>query len=395
MDEIILKPGRDKSVKARHPWIFEGAIERVKGSPVSGANVLVRNAEGIAVGIAAFSPVSQIRARVWTVQPEEVVDAEFFRRRLVRALAHREHLPERSSINALRLVNSEGDGLPGLIADLYADWLVVQFLSAGAEFWRDTTLALLRELLPGVSIYERSDSDGRRREGLEPRAGLISGAEPPEAIEVSEGPWKLLVDVKRGHKTGLYLDQRDNREAVRLASRGKEVLNCFCYTGGFSVAALAGGATMVESVDASEDALALARRNCELNGGDPAKIVFTCADVFQFLRRCRDARKTYDVIILDPPKFADSKVQVDKAARGYMDINLLAFKLLRPGGTLFTYSCSGLVETPLFKKIVSDAALDAGREALVVRRLSQSACHPVPLSFPEGEYLKGLQIACP
>jgi 23S rRNA (cytosine1962-C5)-methyltransferase len=288
------------------------------------------------------------------------------------------------------LVASESDGLPGLIVDRYADWLVCQFLSAGSEHWKNTIVELLQELFPGLSIYERSDVSVREKEGLPLRCGVLAGSEPPDQVEITENGMRLLVDIKAGHKTGYYLDQRDSRLAVRDWAEGRDVLNCFSYTGGFGVSALLGGAKHVLQMDSSEPALDIAKKNADLNGLDPEKSEYICGDVFKELRRFRDSRRDFDLIILDPPKFVESRGQLEKGARGYKDINLLAFKLLRPGGLLFTFSCSGHMEMPLFQKIVADAALDAGRSAQILSVLHQAPDHPVALNFPEGAYLKGL-----
>jgi 23S rRNA (cytosine1962-C5)-methyltransferase len=277
-----------------------------------------------------------------------------------------------------------------LIIDRYADWLVCQFLSAGSEHWKNTIVELLQELFPGLSIYERSDVSVREKEGLPSRCGVLAGTEPPEHVEINENGMRLLVDIKGGHKTGYYLDQRDSRLAVRQWAEGRDVLNCFSYTGGFGVAALLGGAKHVLQMDSSEPALEIARKNAELNGLDPAASEYMCGDVFKELRRFRDSRRDFDLIILDPPKFIESRSQLEGGARGYKDINLLAFKLLRPGGLLFTFSCSGLMEMPLFQKIVADSALDAGRNGQILAVLNQSPDHPIALNFPEGAYLKGL-----
>ena len=386
MVSVILKKSREKNLLQRHPWIFSGAIERVEGSPGSGETVSVCSFDRKPLAQAAWSPESQIAARVWSFNPETVIDAAFFRAKLQNAIVARGNI----NSNALRLVAAESDGLPGLIIDRYADWIVCQFLSAGSERWKDTIVQILQELFPGQSIYERSDVSVREKEGLLSRCGVLAGTEPPEHVEISENGMRLLVDIKGGHKTGYYLDQRDSRAAVRNWASGRDVLNCFSYTGGFGVAALLGGAKHVLQMDSSEPALEIARKNAELNGLDPAVSEYMCGDVFKELRRFRDSRRDFDLIILDPPKFVESRGQLEKGARGYKDINLLAFKLLRPGGLLFTFSCSGLMEMPLFQKIVSDAALDAGRNAQILAVLNQSPDHPVALNFPEGAYLKGL-----
>ncbi|MCS6910186.1 MAG: class I SAM-dependent methyltransferase [Anaerolineales bacterium] len=394
--KLTLKSGREKSLLRRHPWIFSGAVERLEGDPQPGDTVEVYAADGRWLARAAYSPRSQIRARVWTFAEDELVTPEFLRSRFARALAARQSsvFSLQSSANhqlsAARLVNAESDFLPGLIVDRYADWLVCQFLSTGAEKWKREVVAVLDELVPNAGIYERSDVDVRAKEGLPPVTGVLSGAPPPELVEIEEHGCRFLVDVQRGHKTGFYLDQRDNRALLAGYASGREVLNAFAYTGGFGVLALKGGAAHVINLDSSTAALELAQRNFELSGFDGRRATHHIGDAFAVLRQYRDAGRQFDLIVLDPPKFAESQSQVERAARGYKDINLLAFKLLRPGGLLFTFSCSGVIDSALFQKIVADAAVDAGREAQILRRLAQSADHPVALSFPEGEYLKGL-----
>jgi 23S rRNA (cytosine1962-C5)-methyltransferase len=389
MKSIILKQGREKSVLRRHPWIFSGAIERIQGSPLSGETVEIRGADGVLRGRGAYSPLSQITVRVWTFDPDETVAPAFFRARLDRALAARGRLADMNAPTAARLANAESDGLPGIVIDRYARFQVVQFLTAGAEFWRDTVIAELSRLSPAAGIYERSDVAVREKEGLARRTGVLAGTEPPDLVEIEEAPCRFLVDLKHGHKTGFYLDQRENRALLAEYARGAEVLNCFCYTGGFGVAAMTAGASRVTNVDSSTAVLELARRNFELNGTDPARVENVDGDAFTVLRRWRDEERRFDVVILDPPKFVESTSQLTRAARGYKDINMLAFKLLRRGGLLVTFSCSGLMSPELFQKIVADAALDAGREAQIIRRLSQASDHPTSLSYPEGSYLKG------
>jgi 23S rRNA (cytosine1962-C5)-methyltransferase len=296
----------------------------------------------------------------------------------------------RLPLSALRLVNAESDGLPGVIVDRYGEYLVCQFLSVGAEYWRREIVTLLADLMPFAGIYERSDVDVREKEGLPLATGVLAGSPPPDLIEIDEYGVRFAVDVRSGHKTGFYLDQRDNRALVAEYAEGREVLNGFAYTGAFGVWALRGGAVKVTNVESSAAALDLARRNVELNGFDAERVENVAGDVFHVLRQYRDARRQFDLIVLDPPKFADSRSQIEKASRGYKDINLLAFKLLRPGGLLFTFSCSGLVTPDLFQKIVAGAALDSGRDVQIVRRMTQAPDHPVALNFPEGEYLKGL-----
>ncbi len=390
---LLLRPGRDKSVRRRHPWIFTGSVAAVQGRPASGQTVIVRSADGEFLARAAFSPQSQIAARVWTWNEAEPVDEHFFARRLTQAIEARASLAGRT--NALRWVNAENDSLPGLIVDHYAGFAVCQFLATGAEYWKDTITAVVAAQ-PGVrGVYERSDVDVRAKEGLPSRAGVLSGEAPPESVEVweadasgTDGPRvRFAVDIVRGHKTGFYLDQRDNRAVVAALARRQEVLNAFAYTGAFSVKAWQGGASAVTSLDSSGPALALARRNLALNGMSDDGVVE--GDVFKVLREYRDAGRRFDLIILDPPKFAHTENQIRKATRAYKDINWLTFRLLRPGGHLVTFSCSGLVSEDLFQKVLFGAALDAGRDVQIIQRLGQATDHPVLLTFPEGAYLKG------
>ncbi len=388
---IILKPGRDKSVLARHPWVFSGAVDRVEGNPGSGESVIVRDASGLALGWAAFSPISSIRARMWNLDPEEIIDSNYFGKRIRQAIERRSAMVPEGETNALRLVHGESDGLPGLVVDRYADVLVVQLLTAGAEFWRETLVDTLVQLTGVKTMVERSDVDVRSLEGLEPRSGMLRG-DATGPIEIVENGLRFEVDVVNGQKTGFYIDQRRNRQRVGDLSAGRDVLNCFCYTGGFSVYALKNGAKSVTSVDSSADALEMGRRNLELNGLSAEKAEWIEGDVFKELRTLRDQGRSFDMVILDPPKFAPTAAQAERAARGYKDINLLGLKLLNPGGILATFSCSGGISADLFQKIVAGAALDAGVDARIVQTMTQGADHPVALAFPEGAYLKGLIV---
>jgi 23S rRNA (cytosine1962-C5)-methyltransferase len=387
---IELKRGREKSLKRRHPWIFSGAVEKASGK--AGDTVAVLDSAKKALARAAYSPKSQIRARVWTFDPKEEVDAQFFRGRLEKALALREALPAAKHTNALRLVHGESDGLPGLVVDRYDDVLVAQFLAAGVERWRDPILDLLMELTGCAAIYERSDAEVRKLEGLEARAGFARGNRNASRCPIIEYGLNFRVDVEQGQKTGFFLDQRENRARVRSLAAGREVLDGFCYTGGFSIAALAGGAKRITALESSAAALDVARENLAANPLDAARIEFRQADVFAELRRLRDGAARFDLIILDPPKFAPTAAQVKKAARAYKDINLWSLKLLAPGGLLATFSCSGGVSAELFQSIVAGAALDAGADAKIIDRFTAAADHPVALEFPEGEYLKGLLV---
>ena len=390
---LILKPGRDKALLRRHPWVFSGAIQQVLGDPEAGETVLVQDAHGRPLGQASFSPASQIRARMWSWNPEEAIDGRFFEQRLEQALRLRQNLPERDQADAWRLVHGESDGLPGLIVDQYADVLSVQLLSAGVEHWRDILLELLVKLFQPTAAIERSDADVRTLEGLPVRTGRLYGPDLSEPVKISEHGLSFLVDIPGGHKTGFYLDQRANRLMVRAFAQGKNVLDCFSYTGGFAINALYGGAASVLAVDTSAQALDAAAAHVALNHLDAARIAWQQGDVFQVLRELRDRGRTFYMVILDPPKFAPTAAQAQKAARGYKDINMLGMKLLSPGGRLMTFSCSGGVDRALFQKIVAGAALDAGVHARILHWLSQAPDHPVALNFPEGEYLKGLVVA--
>jgi 23S rRNA (cytosine1962-C5)-methyltransferase len=392
MDTLFLNAGREKSLQHHHPWVFSGAVERVKGEPQPGDTIIVRSASGGFLAQAAYSATSQIRARVWSYQESEIIGPDFLRGRLARAIAARQTLG--ADTDSLRLVHSESDGLPGLIVDRYADTLVVQFLSAGVEHWRDTLIALLLELTGCANLFERSDAEVRELEGLLPRKGILHGTLPTPLI-IHEHGLKYHVDVEHGQKTGFYLDQRDNRKRIGELAADKDMLNCFCYSGGFSLSALAGGARSVLSVDSSAEALQLAQENLRLNALPEDRAQWLEADVFKTLRNLRDQGKSFDLIVLDPPKFAPTAQHATKASRAYKDINLWALRLLRPGGLLATFSCSGGIGPELFQKIIGGAALDAHVDAHVVGHFSASADHPVSLHFPEGEYLKGLLIRRP
>jgi 23S rRNA (cytosine1962-C5)-methyltransferase len=392
MQAVRLKAGREKSVLRRHPWVFAGAIDFLDGSPQDGDTVKLVSQAGDFLAWGAYSLYSQIRVRVWSWHEQGAIDEAFFRQRLAQAIAARLELvpPERS--NALRLVHGESDGLPGLIVDRYDRTLVAQFLSSGVERWKETLADLLFELTGAERLYERSDADVRRLEGLAERSGVLRGDAPPARLQIHENGLKFWVDVTHGHKTGHYLDQRDNRLRFMQLAGGKRVLDCFAYTGGFTAHALAGGAEAVLAVDSSGEALELARENLELNDLPTGKVDWLEGDVFQVLRDLRDRARSFDRIVLDPPKFAPTAAHVEKAARGYKDINLLAFKLLAPGGLLFTFSCSGGVSAELFQKIVAGAALDARVDAQIIETLHPGPDHPVGLNFPEGTYLKGLVV---
>ena len=386
-----LKAGREKSLLRRHPWVFSGAIERVSGQPQNGDTVAVHASQGTFLGYAAYNALSKISARMWSWQESDRIDADFFHHKISVALAARSALNIAQHGTGIRLIHGEADGLPGLVVDQYNNVLVMQIGSAGAEKWREVCAEILQNLCRPACIYERSDSDSRTLEGLPERNGVLHGA-LPDALVLTEHDIHFGVDVAHGQKTGFYLDQRDNRALIGELAHDKDVLNCFCYSGGFSLYALRGGAKSVLSIDSSADALQLAQRNVALNALDVERAQWLCEDVFHALRKLRDQNKKFDLIILDPPKFAPTAAFAEKAARGYKDINLLGFKLLNPGGILATYSCSGGISDDLFQKIVAGAALDAGIEAQIIYKLHAAADHPVLLSFPEGAYLKGLLL---
>ena len=387
---VVLKRKRTRPVLQRHPWIFSGAIERIDGEVADGDVVEVRDAGGNWLARGTLNRRSQIVVRLLTWQQDEPVDSAFWHRRLERAISARQPLASDPDTTAYRLVHAESDYLPGLVVDRYGEWVIVQFLTMGVERHREEIVAALVDLLAPRGVYERSDVDVRAKEGLPLRAGPLWGEEPPELVEVLENGRRFLVDVWQGHKTGFYLDQRENRARLPAYCGGADVLDVFAYTGGFAVYAAGARAASVTLVESSAPALDLARRNLALNDGSPGGVACVEGDVFSVLRGYRAQDRRFDVVVVDPPKFARSEREVERAARAYKDVNLLAFRLLRPGGTLFTCSCSGSVSADLFQKIVFGAAVDAEREAQIVGYLAQGADHPVALTFPQGAYLKGL-----
>jgi 23S rRNA (cytosine1962-C5)-methyltransferase len=395
---VVLKRNRARPVMQRHPWIFSGAIERVEGEVADGDIVEVRDAGRNWLARGTLNRRSQIAVRLLTWQQDEAVDRAFWRRRLAQAVAARQALADDPTTTAYRLVHAESDYLPGLVVDRYGEWLVVQFLTLGVERRRGEIVAALVDLLAPRGIYERSDVEVRAKEGLAQRAGPLWGEEPPELVEVleseseneNENSRRFLVDVRQGHKTGFYLDQRENRARLPAFCDGAEVLDAFAYTGAFAAYAATGGASQVTLVESSAPALDLARRHLALNDPDHRNVEHVQGDVFSVLRGYRAQGRRFDIVVLDPPKFARSEREVKRAVRAYKDVNLLAFRLLRPGGVLFTFSCSGAVSADLFQKVVFGAAVDAERDAQIIGVLAQGADHPVALTFPEGAYLKGL-----
>ena len=386
LPRLFLKPGREKSLLRRHPWVFSGSVERIEGDVESGAELLVADAKGKVLAVAGYSPASQIAARVWSFEPEEPVDAAFFRRRIAAAFDYRRTLGLMDPKGGCRLLFSEGDALPGIVADRYGEFAVVQFLSAPAERHRETVAdELIAAGMKGV--FERSDASIRRKEGLPERSGMMRGAELPPEIVVEEAGDLFAVDVRHGQKTGFYFDLRDVRQTVRQLASGRRVLNAFCYTGAFGVAALKAGARSVLDIDSSRPALRAAERNYELNGLSKPECV--CADVFEELRKRVAANEKYDLVILDPPKLVASQRDLGRGCRAYQDLARLGFLLTAPGGFMLNLSCSGLMTMELLEKVTASAALEAGVSARLAGTVRQAADHPVDIAVPEGAYLKG------
>ncbi len=390
MKQMWLKKKADKAVRRFHPWVFSGAVDRLEGGPGTGDLLRVLDAEGSFLAWGHYNPNSRIRVRLLDWREDAEVDGTWLRERLAAALELRRSMGLFKPGGACRLVFSEADYLPGLVADWFAGWVVLQAMTSGAEIWKAEAASILMELTGARGVYERSDAESRRLEGLESATGTLAGETPPAAVEFTEGGYRFLADLAGGQKTGFFLDQRVNRARVASYAAGRDVLDCFCYTGGFSVYAAGAGASSVTRIDSSAAAVEIAARNLELNGlgGIPGEAIQ--GDVFHVLRDMRNRGASFDLIVLDPPKFAPTRAQVSAASRAYKDINLLAMKLLRPGGVLATFSCSQGVEADLFQKIVFGATLDSGREVQILEHLSQGQDHPVRMSFPESSYLKGL-----
>jgi 23S rRNA (cytosine1962-C5)-methyltransferase len=386
-----IKKGREKSILQGHPWVFSGSIKAIKGNPQPGDIVTLRDEAGGFLAYAGFSPNSKIQLRVWSWDESDAVNEDFIQKQITSAILRRSSLRASNITNAYRLIHGESDGIPGLVVDQLNDVLVVQISSAALNPWYEMIVAYLQSSTGIQAVYERSDLAIRQLEGMEERVGWIAGEGKP-TTRIIEHDVKYQIDFSGGQKTGLYIDQRENRGYLQKIAKSKDILDCFSYTGGFSLNALKGGANSVSSVDSSADALAGVEANRVLNGFDSAKIETTNDDVFAYLRKLLDMGRTFDVIILDPPKFAPTRASADKAARGYKDINLNAMKLLRPGGDLLTFSCSGGIDMALFTKIVAGAAADASRRFHIVKRLHAGADHPVALHFPDGDYLKGLHL---
>ncbi len=390
MKTIRLRAGKERSLLRRHPWIFESAIAR--GGADAGETVRVESEQGQFLAWAAFSPSSKIRARVWSFTETQRIDASFFIAVCTISVCARARFDINS--DSFRLVHGESDGLPGLIVDRYGDTLVAQFTSAGVEHWKDVIADALLAATGLTKLYERSDASSRALEGLPESTGWLRGQGENELI-LREHEWHLGLNIATGHKTGFYLDQRDSRKTFADYARRlnfERVLNCYCYTGGFTVAALTGGAAHVTSIDSSGPALEQAASNVALNGFAANRASFMDADVNASLRQFGAAGQTFDAIVLDPPKFAPTVAHAERAARAYKDINRLALKVLAPGGVLFTYSCSGGISADLFHKIVASAGCDAGVDGFIHERMGGAPDHPMTIHFPEGEYLKGLVV---
>ncbi|REL35598.1 class I SAM-dependent methyltransferase [Thalassotalea euphylliae] len=386
---IYLNVGREKSLRRKHPWVFSKAVNKVKGKPMLGETVDVFDSKDNWLARGAYSPESQMRVRVWTFDQNENIDRDFFKRKLEQAQGRRDWFIEKGKLTGYRLIAGESDGMPGITIDKYDDIIVCQLLSAGAEFHRHTLVDVLTELYPDCGVYERSDVDVRKKEGLEKQVGWLANEKSSTERVICEHGINIIVDVATGHKTGFYLDQRDSRLAAGKYAKDKNILNCFSYTGTFSLHCAAAGAASVTNVDVSQAALDIAQRNLAENNLDNAPVEFVKEDVFKLLRKYKADGVRFDMIIMDPPKFVENKAQLTSACRGYKDINMLAMQLLNPGGLLLTFSCSGLLDAPLFQKVVADAALDAGKSCHFVERLHQAADHPVSSNYPEGYYLKG------
>jgi len=390
LKKVYLKKGREKPVKLAHPWIFSGAINRIDQEPDPGETVAVHSSGGEFLAQGAYSPDSQIRIRIWSWDENQIINPDFFREKIEKSLKFRELIGYQYPMR--RLIHAESDGLPGLIVDQYGDIAVIQLLSCGAEYWKDTLVEILADIGGFRTIYERSDVQVRKLEGLALRRGTLLGPDPDELVEVTDDELNYWIDLYQGHKTGYYLDQRENRTQIGKLCRGKTVLDCFSYSGGFGMNALLNGAEKLTLVDESARALALAEKHIKGNGLEMGNVDSIQGDVFEILRKFRDRAEFFDVIILDPPKFAPTAALAERAARGYKDINLLAFKLLKPGGLLATFSCSGGISREFFLRILSGAARDAQVNAKIQLHMGQSADHSSNLSFPEGKYLKGFGI---
>jgi len=392
MGYVVLKRGREISIYRRHPWVYSGAILKVVGSIEPGEIIRVLSNKGEFLGVGWYSPASQIRVRMLNFGDEESLGEDFLYKKIQRAISLREALIDVIDSSAYRLINSEGDTIPGVIVDRYSNFLVCQFLSAGAERFKDLIISCLREILKPEGIFERSDSNVRLKEGLKPYKGHLWGREAPDRVEIREKDVKFFVDVKRGHKSGFYLDQRENRYIFRDYVANKRILNCFSYTGGFCIHGFKKGAKEIKNIDASKDVLDAIEENLKLNGINKLSCENIKGNAFNILKEMYEKKEVFDVVVVDPPKFVHNMGQMKSGIRGYKKINSMAFRLVAEGGYVFTFSCSGLVDAELFKKIILESAIDAGRDVAVLKELSQGVDHPYSISFPEGRYLKGFLL---
>ena len=392
MVEVILKKGKEKAALQRHPWIFSGALDKVKGSPANGEVVRVLAADKEFLAYGYFNEKSRVAVRMLEWDETKTIDRDWYQQKIRTAIASRAHVLRNGDTNTCRLVFSEADFLPGLIVDRYADFLSLQILSAGIENAKEDIISILREELQPTGIFDKSDATARTHEDLEVANGLLWGENPPEFLEVKENGIIYHINIAGGQKSGFYCDQRDNRQVLAAYTQGKAVLDCFSYSGGFSLNSFKAGASHVTSVDSSALALDTLQQNIDLNGFDKAQSTVIQSDVNKQLRVFKEEGKKFDVIVLDPPKYAPSRSALDRAARAYKDLNRLGMGLLESGGLLATFSCSGAVDIETFKQIIAWAALDAGKEIQIVKQFSQPEDHPVRISFPEGEYLKGLLL---
>ncbi|MGN7203641.1 class I SAM-dependent rRNA methyltransferase [Pedobacter sp. SAFR-022] len=392
MVEVILKKGKEKAALQRHPWIFSGALDRIKGSPANGEVVRVLAADKAFLAYGYFNEKSRVAVRMLEWDEAKTIDRGWYQQKIRTAIASRAHVLQHGDTNTCRLVFSEADFLPGLIVDRYADFLSLQILSAGIENAKEEIISILREELQPKGIFDKSDATARGHEDLEVANGLLWGEQPPEFLEVKENGILYHINIAGGQKSGFYCDQRDNRQILAAYTAGRAVLDCFSYSGGFSLNSLKAGATHVTSVDSSALALETLQQNIDLNGFDKAQSTVVQSDVNKQLRAFKEEGRKFDVIVLDPPKYAPSRSALDRAARAYKDLNRHGMGLLESGGLLATFSCSGAVDIETFKQIIAWAALDAGKEIQIVKQFSQPEDHPVRISFPEGEYLKGLLL---
>ncbi|RZF59468.1 class I SAM-dependent rRNA methyltransferase [Sphingobacterium corticibacterium] len=391
MNKVILHKGKEKAAWQLHPWIFSGAIKTVDGKPTNGTVVKVFNVDKEFVAYGVYNAHSRVAVRLLEWNQEFPIDERWWRHRIQRAVALRTHLLTDQN-DTVRLVFAEADFLPGLIVDKYGDFLSVQIHSSGIEAVKTIIVDELVQLLQPKGIYERSDLNARQHEGLPDANGLLYGEKPSDFVDVIENGIRYQINIIEGQKSGFYCDQRDNRSLTAQYVKGKRVLDCFCYTGGFTLNALKSGASAVVSVDSSALAIETLQKNLVFNKLDAAVHSTVQADVNKYLRQLGEEGEKFDVIILDPPKYAPSRSALDKAARAYKDLNRRALLLLESGGLLATFSCSGAMDIDTFKQVVAWAALDAAKEIQFIRQFSQPEDHPVRASFPEGEYLKGLLV---